>query len=426
MAPTTRSTTSDKRKRGVLDRKEYSTPKRARFFAILDAHESPKNVSAAARLANLKISSAHYINKQRAVLGSPAVRRTRKLSSTLGRHPKVSPETYRKLPQPEFNPIRDQTLEAQIEHFDLDIHVRTLQKGLARHTNRAQKYRQAYVSKEISSQNRRKRKQYAQQYQKETIKSHWQFLIFSDEAHFDPGSIGVGHILREHTRVEPENIQERGELAGNSVHWGAWINWHEKAPHLTFYNDDYQAEERPKYPRKPVQHKADSEESYKQRLIQWEVNKPPILEKKPQGNAMTQEYYLHKLLPGLCGAVNSLRDRYKHLPDNWQLVEDGDSSHGLKSGPEGLCNQYRRKHYVRNVDHPPQSPDLNPIEAIWNIIKQRARKHTWRTAEGLKKVLDEEWQMITQAEIQARIAEMPDRCKQVATRSQGPVKSNLW
>jgi DDE superfamily endonuclease len=29
--------------------------------------------------------------------------------------------------------------------------------------------------------------------------------------------------------------------------------------------------------------------------------------------------------------------------------------------------------------HPAQSPDLNPIEPIWQIIKQRLRGKTWTT-----------------------------------------------
>ena len=57
--------------------------------------------------------------------------------------------------------------------------------------------------------------------------------------------------------------------------------------------------------------------------------------------------------------------------------------------------------------HPAQSPDLNPIEAIWQIIKQRLRGGTWKTVEEFKAAIQREWDRITIAQIRRRIREMP-------------------
>jgi phosphoglycerate-specific signal transduction histidine kinase len=39
------------------------------------------------------------------------------------------------------------------------------------------------------------------------------------------------------------------------------------------------------------------------------------------------------------------------------------------------------------LSHPLQSPDLNSIEGVWNVLKERAKHRQWRTVAELKKVL---------------------------------------
>lgn len=70
--------------------------------------------------------------------------------------------------------------------------------------------------------------------------------------HVDPSSTAQGCIFREEgTRTDPENIQERGEKKGNALQVAAWINWHEKAAKLEFYNDEHESRIKPKRPPKP-------------------------------------------------------------------------------------------------------------------------------------------------------------------------------
>lgn len=39
----------------------------------------------------------------------------------------------------------------------------------------------------------------------------------------------------------------------------------------------------------------------------------------------------------------------------------------------------------------PQSPDLNPMEHVWDILERRIRQHTLKSKEMLKNVMIEEW-----------------------------------
>jgi hypothetical protein len=66
------------------------------------------------------------------------------------------------------------------------------------------------------------------------------------------------------------------------------------------------------------------------------------------------------------------------------------------------------------------------MEGIWNILKQRIRRHTWRSIEELKEIIQYEWSRITMKEVRARISEMPGRCKLLVNSGGGPIRSHLW
>jgi hypothetical protein len=63
----------------------------------------------------------------------------------------------------------------------------------------------------------------------------------------------------------------------------------------------------------------------------------------------------------------------------------------IESANLALHNVLKRLIRFDNLIHPVQSPDLNPIEGIWNILKQRVRRRIWNSDEELKKVLQDEW-----------------------------------
>ena len=106
------------------------------------------------------------------------------------------------------------------------------------------------------------------------------------------------------------------------------------------------------------------------------------------------------------------------------LQEDNDPSHGTRK--QGLAQRLKQDHGIKSLFHPAQSPDLNPMEACWNILKQRARRRIWHTIEELKEILQDEWSKITMKEVHARIATMPERCKLLVETGGKPIKTALW
>ena len=66
---------------------------------------------------------------------------------------------------------------------------------------------------------------------------------------------------------------------------------------------------------------------------------------------------------------------------------------------------------------PPKSFDINPIERVWAVLKQRVdarwNRHPWDSPKGYKRVIIEEWEKIPQRIIAGFIADLPARMKQV-------------
>jgi transposase len=62
---------------------------------------------------------------------------------------------------------------------------------------------------------------------------------------------------------------------------------------------------------------------------------------------------------------------------------------------------------------PPQSPDLNPIEQVWDFVKSRLEESDRVTVKTIWKELEKAWDMITPELIQRYIGTMADRCRAV-------------
>ena len=74
----------------------------------------------------------------------------------------------------------------------------------------------------------------------------------------------------------------------------------------------------------------------------------------------------------------------------WQ--DDGARYHTAKA-----VKKWQIEMLMERMDWPAQSPDLNPIEHIWALMKLRIskRRHRITSAEELATIMQEEWDKIT-------------------------------
>ncbi|KAF2184646.1 hypothetical protein K469DRAFT_459622, partial [Zopfia rhizophila CBS 207.26] len=157
------------------------------------------------------------------------------------------------------------------------------------------------------------------------------------------------------------------------LHMYAWVNYYKKGP-LNFYSEDDPLNKllsTPKPPGKPRKKKNESWEQYGKRLTNWEASRPPEVELQITGAHITQEYYTKKLLPDYIKALGDARlgDSSK----SYYLIEDHDPSHGTKT-THNIAYRIKDESWISRIAHPPQSPDLNPTEGMWNILLQRTEQ----------------------------------------------------
>jgi transposase len=88
------------------------------------------------------------------------------------------------------------------------------------------------------------------------------------------------------------------------------------------------------------------------------------------------------------------------------VMEDGAPSHTSK-----VVKDFRVTNEMENIPHPPQSPDLNPIEHVWKRLKTLVNQHPNcpRNLDELWVALQEEWLNIDIEFINSLIESMPRR-----------------
>ena len=99
---------------------------------------------------------------------------------------------------------------------------------------------------------------------------------------------------------------------------------------------------------------------------------------------------------------------------DWFLMDDNASCHR-----SSVTNSFKNRSGIRTLQWPACSPDLNPIENVWSLLKRSVRKSVWPGDDlsRLEILLREAWQNLKQATINNRIESLPSRLRQVIKKS---------
>jgi hypothetical protein len=309
------------------------------------------------------------------------------------------------------DPIHEAPPEVQIDNLNLGVTTRTLRANL-RDRKDAGRYKKAPVPP-LSEQNRNRRIQYGRDHQEKTITNWWQYVYFTDEVHFN--SVDLAYQTQWETRqrgaARSRRLQPTPKVPFNvTLHVAAGVTYNHKGAFI-FYNDEHEPDIKVYKPTRPRKSSVETKEQHLEAIAAWLEGGEHPIKIKAKGNSMTQRYYAEQILPHHLQHIKCLQQRHKHP---FILQEDGDPSHGHRS-PNSLPTRMKRDAQIKCLLHPAQSPDLNPIEAIWMIIRKRLRGGRWQTVEEFKEAIERQWKRVSRAEIRRRIREMPDRCKQLVT-----------
>ncbi|GES88645.1 transposable element Tcb1 transposase isoform X2 [Rhizophagus clarus] len=105
-------------------------------------------------------------------------------------------------------------------------------------------------------------------------------------------------------------------------------------------------------------------------------------------NIMDGQFYINILQTQLLPATQSMYRK------NWRLQQDNDLKH-----TSHVAKDFIARNSINTIDWPSNSPDLNPIENVWTIMKNNVEKQMSKNISELTKFLTEEWDAIPQTTI---------------------------
>ncbi|CAF0792472.1 unnamed protein product [Rotaria sordida] len=93
---------------------------------------------------------------------------------------------------------------------------------------------------------------------------------------------------------------------------------------------------------------------------------------------LCNEIYQNALLP-------TARSHFGRRHD-WVLLEDNDPKHRSR-----FSIQWKREHHITTLPWPSHSPDANPIENLWPLIKTKVSNQKPKTIKNLTRAIYKEW-----------------------------------
>ena len=256
----------------------------------------------------------------------------------------------------EVSHMRNRRLRAtQTARVTIGTHGRPISSQTVRNRLRSQgiRARRPFNGIILTQQHRRQRLLWARRHSRVTM-AEWARILFTDEVKIRlHGNDGRGRVYRRRgERFSDACVHERDRFGGASVLIWAGISMYSKTP---------------------------------------------VVEIR---GTLTAARYQNEILQPVC---------IPHLRGNrLRLMQDGATSH-TALGTRNMLTANR----VNVMPWPSRSPDLNPLENFWDVLKQRVALRNPQNRNQLLQYIINEWQNIPQNSIRNYIMSMPSRCRAV-------------
>lgn len=154
-----------------------------------------------------------------------------------------------------------------------------------------------------------------------------------------------------------------------------------------------------------------------QKLIQWTVKHPVKIHlwgcfsKQGFGALHLFTYNLNapKMLKIYKKCLLSTAERwFIRKNEGWILQEDNDPKYRSK-----LCTEWKEQSGIVTLDWPSQSPDANPIENVWALLKHKFRGKRVCTLKQLTRQIRLIWRSLPKEYAVNLVKSMPRRCQAI-------------
>lgn len=364
-------------KHGKSHRAEWTTPKRVEVLTLRRQGLSQEAIAEQTGVPRKTISN--WIRKADA--GGPKSRRTGAVRP--GRPKRLDKHDVRRLIAKATEDYEGRKLSwARLgRDCGLDVSPKTIKRAL----NKAGFHRCKACKKPfLSKANVKARRCYAEEHLHEPVE-YWQQHMYSDEASFSTAERGSVWVTRRTgERFHKDCIQHTFDSGRASIMvWGA-ISYNWKSELLII------------------------ESTYKPTKKFTKEGEPEM--KK----SITSKDYKEQVLEVVVGPAFRGETEYEGYKYGGQFVEDAAPIHGSRK----VLVQVKKDLGIPLHNRPSASPDFNPIENIWRIMKSRikARRKFPGTLKEMRQAVLEEWDKITLEEINKAINSMPERLKEARAK----------
>jgi len=129
---------------------------------------------------------------------------------------------------------------------------------------------------------------------------------------------------------------------------------------------------------------------------------------------ITGSIYIEVLKNNLLPFINELDNNLEYI-----FQDDNPSIHRAK-----IVKQWMQDNSIKNIFWPAQSPDLNPIEHLWDVLERKVCNHIPHPTNltELMAILKEEWDKIESEVIENLVESMPRRVQAVIDSHGNPTR----
>ena len=127
---------------------------------------------------------------------------------------------------------------------------------------------------------------------------------------------------------------------------------------------------------------------------------------------MDHKMYINILKDNLSSSAEKMG-----LNNDWIFVQNNDPKHSAWN-----TQMWILYNTPKNLNIPPQSPDINPIEHVWDYLEKKIRNRKISSKEDLKRALLEEWSTIPSSYTAKLVNSMQRRLQAIIRAKGSPTK----